>query len=234
MDTDSIDLHQKNILIVDDETDLREIVAGELEFMGAKVFQAENIQHALDLLSLNPIDLMISDIRMPGGSGIELLDLVKKKNGPDFPVILITGFADISAMDAYGKGAEALLNKPFQLDELFKIVAKHIFRKHEWLHSSTEAKKTVQPLDHRFVIGRGGLSLLAEMKERVDPGETVRFDFEIDGNHISGTGVCRWIKSVAPGTAVLGLEFSSFDEETCKKLPGFKRSSAYIPTSSEL
>lgn len=234
MESENIDLHHKNILIVDDETDLREILAGELEFLGAKVFQAENIQHAQDILALNAIDLIISDIRMPGGSGVELLEKVKDKYGPDFPVILITGFADITPMDAYGKGAEALISKPFQLDDLFKIIAKHASQKSERWNEILNTHKKVQPLDEKVAIGRGGASFYIQLRERIDLGEGVSFDFEIDGKHLSGTGICRWIKSNGPAHAILGIEFSSLNEESLKELSLMKRSSAYIPTVAEL
>jgi CheY-like chemotaxis protein len=234
MDSENIDLRQKTILIVDDESDLREIVAGELEFLGAIVFQAENIQHAQDLLSKNLIDLVISDIRMPGGSGIELLEFVKKKFGANLPVILITGFADITPMDAYGKGAEALVSKPFQLDDFFKIVARHALRDNERLDEVIEAHKIVRSLDDKAIIGRGGVTFFVNMSERIDPGEGVRFDLHLYGHHLQGTGICRWIKSLGPGVAVIGLEFSSLDSDSWKNLPKLKRSDAYIPTATEL
>ncbi len=233
MENHIIDLHHKTLLIVDDEKDLREILAGELEFMGAKVFQAENIQHAQDILSHHPVDLMISDIRMPGGSGVELMDIVKKKYGVDFPVILITGFADISPMDAFGRGAEALINKPFQLDQLFKIISKHASRPKLW-NDVIETNKVVIPLDDKIVIGRGGVSFFINTRDRIDPGEGVRFDFHLEGKHIKGTGICRWVKSAGQDNSVLGLEFSSLAEESSEDLPRLKRSDAYIPASSEL
>ena len=235
MESNNFDLHHKSILIVDDEADLREIVAGELEFMGSKVYQAENIQHALDLLSKNSIDLIISDIRMPGGSGIELLEIVKNKYGADFPFILITGFADITPMEAYGKGAEALISKPFQLDELFKIIMKNAKHKDErWSSEGIKTKKVIRPVNEKIIIGRGGASFFVDVSERIDPGEAVSFELELEGKRLSGTGICRWIKALRPGSAILGLEFFSLEDESWKEISSLKRSNAFIPTAAEL
>jgi CheY-like chemotaxis protein len=233
MESESIDLHNKNILIVDDETDLREIMAEELEFMGARVTQAENILNAQDLLQKHPVDLIISDIRMPGGSGVELLEIVKNKFGPDLPVILITGFADITPMDAYGKGAVGLISKPFHLDDLFKMVVKHLFMKTRPWHEVIDTTKKVQPLGDKIVVGRGGASFYVKLRERIDLGEGLRFDFQIEGKHLSGTGICRWIKAQGPESAILGLEFSSLDDDVLKQLPLLRRSDSYIPTATE-
>jgi CheY-like chemotaxis protein len=63
----------KMILLVEDEADLREPISEELMYFGAKVLQAANGQEALRLLEANPIDAIVSDVRMPGGDGVELL-----------------------------------------------------------------------------------------------------------------------------------------------------------------
>ncbi len=64
--------------------------------MGANVSQAGNIMAADGILKQKQIDLIISDIRMPGGTGVDLLKTVKARNILNPPVILITGFADIA------------------------------------------------------------------------------------------------------------------------------------------
>src|SRR5665647_59379 len=122
---DEQSLKGKTILVVDDEVDLRDIVASEFEYMGAVVHQAENIAVAQKLLNAQNVDLVVSDIRMPGGTGIDLLAFIKNRDVFDPPIILITGFADITTEEAFNKGAEALLNKPFKLDDLIKLAVKY-------------------------------------------------------------------------------------------------------------
>jgi DNA-binding NtrC family response regulator len=114
-------LQNKTLLIVDDEPDLRGILSSELEYLGAKVYQAENVTAAKLIIDQHNIDLVISDIRMPGETGIDLLSYIKSKSNDGPPVILITGFADITNQSAMEKGAAALLSKPFLLEDLFQM-----------------------------------------------------------------------------------------------------------------
>lgn len=211
-------LKSKTILVVDDETDLRDIVASELEFMGAKVFQAENILNAQKILSEEKIDLIISDIRMPGGTGIDLLNIIKARN-ESAPVILITGFADITTEDAFDKGAEALMNKPFKLDDLIKMAVRYTSpieeRFHEQLDSDASIKIDLQDTDIQF--GRGGVSFVLDTKDkRINVGEVVKFDLNFHNQTFSGQGVCRWLRANEHGSgkALMGLEFVNLDDKT--------------------
>src|SRR5262245_52565869 len=93
---DSSNLKGKRILIADDEKDLREILADELRYCGCEVAEAENGKTAYALLESQPFDLIISDIRMPGGDGIELLKAVRKRDPKLPPLVLISGYSDIT------------------------------------------------------------------------------------------------------------------------------------------
>ncbi len=114
----------KTILIVDDEIDLREIIASEFEYLGAKVYLANSVHIAKVILSQEKIDLVISDIRMPGETGIDLLDFVKNQKMLNTSVILISGFSDISIDEAFSKGVDGYISKPFQLDEIIETAWK--------------------------------------------------------------------------------------------------------------
>jgi len=211
-------LKDKTLLVVDDETDLRDIVASELEFMGARVFQAENVANAEKILNANKVDLIISDIRMPGGTGIDLLNFVKSKNETE-PVILITGFADITIEDAFDKGAEALINKPFKLDDLIKMVVRYTSPFEQRFQETVPAQKTIHPdFDENAVqFGRGGLALPVDTKgKRIDVGEAVEFDFNYQDQKFSGQGICRWLRTNEQGSgkALMGLEFMNLDEKS--------------------
>jgi CheY-like chemotaxis protein len=205
----------KTLLVVDDETDLRDIVASELEYMGAKVFQAENITIAQKILSENKIDLIISDIRMPGGTGIDLLDVVKSRHTDIPPVILITGFADITTEDAFNKGAEALLNKPFKLDDLIKMVVRYTSPFTERFKEEVTGQKTIQPVDVKF--GRGGVAVEVEVgAKKYDIGEFINFDFNFENQKFNGQAVCRWLKHSdhGPHKAMMGLEFMNLNTQS--------------------
>ncbi len=224
-------LLNKTILVVDDENDLRDIVASEFDFMGAKVFQAENITVAQKLFQENKFDLIVSDIRMPGGTGIDLLENLKRKDVEHPPVILITGFADITVEDAFDKGAEALMNKPFKLDDLIQQAVRFTSPKEsrflEKLESSGdiyfESPESVNEAmkKHQFLLGRGGVSAMFDLKgKRVDVGMSYNFIFKFSDVKLEGTVVCRWSKYVDQkvNLTALGLEFQSLSTDSLKTL----------------
>lgn len=106
-------LEGKRILVVDDEPDLREITAFEFEHKGAKVFTADGGYEAMELLKKESYDLVVSDVRMPEGTGEELLDsMAESKILTKTPIILVTGFADITREEALERGALELFFKP--------------------------------------------------------------------------------------------------------------------------
>lgn len=110
---------EKTILLVDDETELLELHATMLDLAGFNVLTATNGNDALNILAKNKVVALVSDVVMPGMSGIELA-LQVKKNYPDLPVQLISGFADESlvtnaeATDLY----QQRLSKPLQTGKL--------------------------------------------------------------------------------------------------------------------
>ncbi len=217
-----MDMLGKSILVVDDELDLREIIASEFEFQKASVFQAENVAAAIKILEDNRIDLVISDIRMPGATGIDLLDMVKAKNISIPPVILITGFADITLEDAFNRGAEALINKPFKLDDLvetsFRLLLSPTDRWSQETQDSSEVLQLKFPKKFSevmntgdFLVGRGGVSVHFDgIRDRIDVNDRIKFEFEFTDMTVSGVGICRWLRgheTASESTTFLGLEF---------------------------
>lgn len=109
---------EKIILIVDDEPDLRSVYVEELQFNGYQCLEADGGYKAIEIMKAHPIALVISDMRMPQGSGIDVL----KHAGFKIPVIIVSGFSDISPEDAFAMGAIKLFHKPMHLDEFVKSV----------------------------------------------------------------------------------------------------------------
>lgn len=112
------------ILIVDDDEDLRETIAMEFELFGFDVRQAENGKIAFEKVeNSKDVNLIISDIRMPGGNGIELLKRVQNSGLP-IKVILISGFMEVNSKLAdETKGAYSILSKPFARKDLLSKVS---------------------------------------------------------------------------------------------------------------
>jgi DNA-binding NtrC family response regulator len=114
--------HSFRVLIVDDDHAQRSLLETFLQSQGYATQQAASGEAALQLLAEESFAMMISDVRMPGMSGIETLRRVRQKH-PDLPVLLVTAFADIrSAVAAMRDGAVNYLAKPIDLDELIATV----------------------------------------------------------------------------------------------------------------
>jgi two-component system nitrogen regulation response regulator NtrX len=113
-----------DILVVDDEADIRDLVAGILSDEGYSVRTAANSEEALAAVRARKPALLILDIWMAGGGmdGLELLDLVKDLD-IDLPVIMISGHGNIeTAVSAIKRGAYEFLEKPFKSDRLLLVV----------------------------------------------------------------------------------------------------------------
>lgn len=116
-------LKNKRILIVDDDAMFRKSLLRLLERVGAEVIQAENGTEAANIFGLEGPDCTITDIRMPGMNGLELMHHIKRVK-PDHPVILMTGFAEIKETEeAFQIGAAGFLSKPFNKSDLLEVLA---------------------------------------------------------------------------------------------------------------
>ena len=115
-------LKAARILVVDDDSGQRSLLETFLRAKGYRTQAAASGEAALQLLADEPFSLMISDVRMPGMSGIETFRRVREKHH-SLPVLLVTAFADIrSAVSAMRDGAVNYLAKPIDLDELITSV----------------------------------------------------------------------------------------------------------------
>ena len=107
-----------NILYVDDEPAVGLILQDTLERMGHRAIGASNVPQALAALERDIVDLIISDYKMPGLSGLEFLELLREL-GRDIPLIMLTGFATIEhAVTAIKAGAVDYITKPMQPEQL--------------------------------------------------------------------------------------------------------------------
>jgi len=107
-----------NVLVVDDEPKLCDLLASALSQSGIQVFTAGNGLHALKVLEAEDIDLVISDWRMPGMDGPQLLAEIKTRY-PQLPVIVMTAYSTVkNAVQSMRNGAFDYIAKPFDIDEL--------------------------------------------------------------------------------------------------------------------
>jgi DNA-binding NtrC family response regulator len=112
----------RRILIVDDDPGQRSLLNTFLRTQGLEIVTAESGQQALETLRIGKFDMMISDVRMPGLSGLETLRLARQEHAT-LPVLLVTAFTDVrDAVAAMRDGAVNYLAKPIDLDELMACV----------------------------------------------------------------------------------------------------------------
>src|SRR4029079_7872248 len=115
---------KKQVLIVDDEPNLRKILAAQLSRDGYDVLTAEDGEEGLTFLREHHIDLVITDLKMPKVDGMTLLREALRED-PELPIVMITAHGTVdTAVEALKLGAFDYLTKPFDKDEVRQIVGK--------------------------------------------------------------------------------------------------------------
>jgi len=131
-----------NILVVDDEKVIREILAEFLTLEGFNVTTAEDGGAAVDLLANNHFNMVITDLKMPNIGGLDLLEIIKKKD-QNILTVIMTGFGTVeTAKEAMKKGAYDYIQKPFKVDEVLHIVQRAI-EKQRLIDENIQLKQNV-------------------------------------------------------------------------------------------
>ena len=128
---DAIDGHlpQMHLLIVDDDPPVRHACAEIATSLGFVTLIADSVPAARAVLARSPIDLVLLDLKLPGGGGLTLLEEIRSKT-PDTVVVVMTAFATVnSAVEAMRIGAGDYLTKPFSLEELSTVLERAAHRR---------------------------------------------------------------------------------------------------------
>ena len=137
-----------NILIIDDEKNQRDILTGYLKKKGFNIFSASNGDEGIKIVQTNLIDIVFSDFKMPGKTGLEVLEEVKKIN-PKIDFVILTAFGTIeNAVTAMRGGAYDYITKPVDLDELDLLIER--INENKSLRSENELLK--DQLKEKFKI----------------------------------------------------------------------------------
>lgn len=137
------------IWVIDDDRSIRWVLEKALKQEGMNVQSFETADKALKLLGSQEPDALITDIRMPGMSGLELLNTINEQR-PELPVIIMTAHSDLdSAVSAYQGGAFEYLPKPFDVDDAIELVRRAIAHRREQNRGSGEDNK----LERMEIIG---------------------------------------------------------------------------------
>jgi DNA-binding NtrC family response regulator len=119
--------HRKRILVVDDEPDVVSTLIESLEALGYYAKGSGNVNEALEILGKEQYDLVITDIRMPERSGIDLLNDIRAKYN-DLPVVIITGYTlAYPPEQAKREGANGYIAKPFRINQIDDLLAKLLY-----------------------------------------------------------------------------------------------------------
>lgn len=233
------------ILLVDDEPDILSLLEDILERRKYIVHSANSISKALKVLEENKdISLVISDIKMPEGTGIELLKTLRANN-PIKPIVLfLTAFTDISIEDVYNRGASGFIEKPIDIKAFIKTIEETL----EEVHHDTKDKIEEIPCKEDVCIkltslegakiGTGGVFIpLDEINVR--PKELVRFQINFSNGQpqISGIGEVAWIRrgdTKGPQPQGIGLKFVNLEEASERIIHNWVRQQgiiAFIPNN---
>lgn len=142
------------VLVADDERSMRELLSIVLRREGCEVVLAESGREAVAVLERQAIDLVISDLKMPDMSGVDVLRVAKQVD-PDVSAIVVTAFASTeTAVEALRLGASDYLTKPFDVDEL-KLLVRRTLERRQLRQENVLLKRALGEV-HQFsnIIGR--------------------------------------------------------------------------------
>jgi DNA-binding NarL/FixJ family response regulator/Tfp pilus assembly protein PilZ len=244
------------VLIVDDEEDIIDLFQEGLSRHGLKVEVAGDGETALKLFEQNHHDVIISDIRMPVKSGMDLLRNIKIDIGANPLFIFITGFPDFTVEDCMAEGAADFVTKPCTVDDLYdRIVFNYIESSEEKArylgiradHFEQLSYKILRKFDlSQAMLGHGGMFIPAKsgdlngsMEKLV--GTKIKFSWQIDqsSKKLSIMGEVCWIRvnENDNGPAGLGLKFVLLSPEDERILHDHVRRQgiiAFIPRGNEI
>lgn len=122
-------MSQPSIMVVDDELLIRDLLYDFFTGQGWSITVAESGSKALELLERQPVDLVLSDIKMPDMDGLQLAEELRRSH-PETPVVLMTGYPSVeSAVSALRARVEDYVIKPFNINQLFKLIDSTIHHK---------------------------------------------------------------------------------------------------------
>jgi len=173
---------KEKILVVDDDPNTLEVLQRNLQSEGYEVYTASSVPSAIELLDETVVDLVVTDLKMPNVSGMDLVRHVRE-NMKDTEVMMITGYATVEgAVEAVKRGAEEYLSKPFTDEELFAAIRRTLDKLKRRRAATTE-----QPSKPKCTYGLIGesepmLRIYAEISRAAETPATVLITGE------SGTG----------------------------------------------
>ena len=202
---------KERILVVDDSLNTLEVLQRNLTSQEYQVFTASSVPEAIKILDTAPVDLVITDLKMPGVSGLDLIRHVRE-NFRDIEVMMITGYPTVEgAVEAVKTGAEEYLVKPFTDEELISAVRRALGKLHIRIATKAPLSKRI-PASYGFI---GESEALARVRSFIAKAASTSATVLITGE--SGTGkelVARAIHYSSPRAS------APFVPVNCGAIPG--------------
>jgi two-component system response regulator PilR (NtrC family) len=174
-------MKQPQTLIVDDEPDIRELLEITLLRMGIKTYSAADVASAKLLLEQQKFDLCLTDLRLPDGDGLELLDYMQQQQ-PNVPVAVISAHGNMdTAIKAMKKGAFDFISKPVDLVTLRQLISSA-------LKLSTPVSHTTQALSEALPVSSllGNCEIMVQLREKIEKLSRSQAPIHIKGESGSG------------------------------------------------
>ncbi|MFN2398020.1 MAG: HD domain-containing phosphohydrolase [Gemmatimonadaceae bacterium] len=171
-------------LVVDDELRLRQALVRLMRGEGFSCSEARSGIEALEILDREPVTLVLSDLRMPGMGGLDLLGQIRKRF-PDVAVVMITAVAEVEvAVDCLSRGAMDYITKPFVLEEVRAraeqaIEKRRLMKENREHHAQLEhrVREQAQRLEDLFLVSIQSLAEALELKDPYTSGHSVRVSY---------------------------------------------------------
>src|SRR5438132_10328964 len=155
------------VLVVDDETAIREAIRMTLEYEGYRIDEARSGQEGIDKATKTPYDAILLDIKMPVLDGIEVLEHLKEQRVPT-PVVMVSGHGDIStAVECTKRGAFDFLEKPLNRDKLLLSVRNAV--RQQKLEEEVDELREKTEREYQLV---GASSGMAELRAQIERAAT--------------------------------------------------------------
>src|SRR6202453_2289574 len=159
-----------SILIVEDEPKMRRVLELQLADEGFHALTAGDAETGLQLLGKEPFDVIVTDFKLPGMSGLEFLQAVKRVNA-DLPVVIMTAYGTVeTAVDAMKAGASDYVLKPFSLAELVLVIRKEL-ASHQLRQENRDLREALgKRYEYKNIIARSDkMQAVLALVERVAP-----------------------------------------------------------------
>lgn len=220
---------ETTVLVVDDEEILREVLEFEFQRRGYRVLTAASGNEAFAIVCEQAVDVVVSDVRMPDGSGVDLLRRLKERDVRLPVIIFVTAYSDLTTAQAYDMGVEAVLAKPFDAKLLLAAVARSLQSLEErWREETPSEPPAVElalDLDSpesaaaRAVVrvGRGGLFAATDPPPALHVRVALRIGFAAQPEAaLVGIGIVRWRRTESEEARPVGagIEILSLAEES--------------------